>query len=325
MPAFPRPLSVASSCRVVEAVVSVRRLSDFLCCRETAGPRRGPPAGPSGSLAGGGGGNGSGAPCAVTVAGSFTWGASAKVDGAAAPAHAAALHPSHGPSLRSVELPVPAGSLVALTGAVGSGKSSLLAAALGEMLPWQDVPPGQLVPSGQLEGPAACTTGGVTPGCRVAYVAQDPWIPSGTVRCAARCWPAGASRVAARSVLPRVGMAVGGLRVASPPSGGQPEPGLGLPRMMLTGAAVRRGGPAAAACTCPHVFARLPACRDVVLFGTPLDAERYRAVLHACALLPDLQALPAGDRTLGARGSRPAGRRRQGCCSRPNGEGPSTN
>lgn len=43
-----------------------------------------------------------------------------------------------------------------------------------------------------------------------------------------------------------------------------------------------------------------PGCREVVLFGAPLDPVRYRAVLHACALLPDLRAWPAGDRTLGA-------------------------
>ena len=29
----------------------------------------------------------------------------------------------------------------------------------------------------------------------------------------------------------------------------------------------------------------------------PLHEERYRQVLQACALLPDLELLPAGDRT----------------------------
>ena len=31
--------------------------------------------------------------------------------------------------------------------------------------------------------------------------------------------------------------------------------------------------------------------------GLPLDSERYEQVLKACALLPDLELLPAGDQT----------------------------
>jgi len=37
--------------------------------------------------------------------------------------------------------------------------------------------------------------------------------------------------------------------------------------------------------------------RDNVLFGKPLDEERYNRILDACALRPDLQILPAGDLT----------------------------
>lgn len=37
--------------------------------------------------------------------------------------------------------------------------------------------------------------------------------------------------------------------------------------------------------------------RDNILFGAPFDSERYNAVLGACALKPDLAALPAGDQT----------------------------
>ena len=37
--------------------------------------------------------------------------------------------------------------------------------------------------------------------------------------------------------------------------------------------------------------------RDNILFGTPLDQDRYQAVLDACALGPDLALLEAGDMT----------------------------
>lgn len=37
--------------------------------------------------------------------------------------------------------------------------------------------------------------------------------------------------------------------------------------------------------------------RDNILFGQPLDEERYKAVLQACALEPDLKILPQGDLT----------------------------
>jgi len=37
--------------------------------------------------------------------------------------------------------------------------------------------------------------------------------------------------------------------------------------------------------------------RDNILFGKSFDEERYNRVLDACALLPDLQILPAGDLT----------------------------
>ena len=67
--------------------------------------------------------------------------------------------------LRDVDLAIPAGSLVAVTGEVGSGKSSLLAAVLGEM---------------------ACLAGSarLAPG-RVAFVPQDPWLMGLSIRCCA--------------------------------------------------------------------------------------------------------------------------------------------
>ena len=37
--------------------------------------------------------------------------------------------------------------------------------------------------------------------------------------------------------------------------------------------------------------------RENILFGEAFEEERYWNTLHACALMPDLKILPAGDRT----------------------------
>ena len=37
--------------------------------------------------------------------------------------------------------------------------------------------------------------------------------------------------------------------------------------------------------------------QDNILMGLPLDSTLYDSVLRACALLPDLDLLPAGDQT----------------------------
>ncbi|OJJ42630.1 hypothetical protein ASPZODRAFT_76575 [Penicilliopsis zonata CBS 506.65] len=51
--------------------------------------------------------------------------------------------------------------------------------------------------------------------------------------------------------------------------------------------------------------------RDNILFGSPLEASRYEQVLAACALHPDLAALPDGDETLiGLRGVKLSGGQR---------------
>jgi ABC-type transport system involved in cytochrome bd biosynthesis fused ATPase/permease subunit len=43
--------------------------------------------------------------------------------------------------------------------------------------------------------------------------------------------------------------------------------------------------------------------KDNILFGSPLDEERYERVIDACALRPDLDVLEDGDSTeIGARG-----------------------
>lgn len=37
--------------------------------------------------------------------------------------------------------------------------------------------------------------------------------------------------------------------------------------------------------------------RENILFGRQLQERYYKAVIEACALLPDLEILPSGDRT----------------------------
>lgn len=37
--------------------------------------------------------------------------------------------------------------------------------------------------------------------------------------------------------------------------------------------------------------------RDNILFGAPYNEQKYRCVLEACALTPDLDVLPGGDMT----------------------------
>lgn len=37
--------------------------------------------------------------------------------------------------------------------------------------------------------------------------------------------------------------------------------------------------------------------RDNILFGKPYSEQKYRCVLEACALTPDLEVLPGGDMT----------------------------
>lgn len=37
--------------------------------------------------------------------------------------------------------------------------------------------------------------------------------------------------------------------------------------------------------------------RENILFGRRLQEQYYKAVIEACALLPDLEILPSGDRT----------------------------
>ena len=54
--------------------------------------------------------------------------------------------------------------------------------------------------------------------------------------------------------------------------------------------------------------------KDNILFGSPFDAERYDAVLSACALKPDLEVLEDGDETeIGVRGVSLSGGQKARC------------
>ncbi|KAM3842218.1 ATP-binding cassette sub-family C member 3-like, partial [Diretmus argenteus] len=132
---------------------------------------------------------------AVTVVnGKFTW---AKEDPAA---------------LHNINMMVPQGSLLAVVGHVGCGKSSLISALLGEME--------------KLEGDVSIRGS-------VAYVPQQAWIQNATLR-------------------------------------------------------------------------------DNILFGNSYNEQKYRCVLEACALTPDLEVLPGGDLTeIGEKGINLSGGQRQ--------------
>ncbi len=59
-------------------------------------------------------------------------------------------------------------------------------------------------------------------------------------------------------------------------------------------------------------FIRNATLRDNVLFGSEFDQEKYDRVLEACALLPDLELLGAGDLTeIGEKGINLSGGQRQ--------------
>ncbi|EEC17216.1 multidrug resistance protein, putative, partial [Ixodes scapularis] len=101
------------------------------------------------------------------------------------------------PVLEDVDLNFKAGSLVAIVGAVGSGKSALLSAILGTI---------------------KRTSGSVDVKGRLAYVAQQPWIQNATLK-------------------------------------------------------------------------------ENIVFTNPSDDHRFRQIVEACALTPDLDMLPEGDAT----------------------------
>ncbi|KAG0032610.1 Multidrug resistance-associated protein 1, partial [Podila clonocystis] len=116
------------------------------------------------------------------------------------------------PTLQDINLTFDRGTLTAIVGRVGQGKSSLLSAIIGEMYKTQ----GSLLTSG-----------------RIAYVPQHAWILNATLR-------------------------------------------------------------------------------DNILFGKPYDRKRYKHIVFACGLDPDIAMLPAGDATeIGERGINLSGGQKQ--------------
>ncbi|KAF9181719.1 hypothetical protein BGZ50_005356 [Haplosporangium sp. Z 11] len=114
--------------------------------------------------------------------------------------------------LRNINLEIPRGQLVAIVGAVGSGKSSLLNALVGEMRK---------------------TSGTMEYGDTIGYCPQSAWIQNATLK-------------------------------------------------------------------------------DNILFGLPLDEDRYKQVIKDCALERDIQILPDGDQTeIGERGINLSGGQKQ--------------
>ncbi|XP_041078301.1 ATP-binding cassette sub-family C member 3-like isoform X2 [Polyodon spathula] len=166
---------------LVQASVSLKRIQSFLSHDELD-----PDSVDKNNIASG---------CVVTIMnGKFSW---AKSDPA---------------TLHSINVMVPHGSLLAVVGNVGCGKSSLVSALLGEME--------------KLEGEIAIRGS-------VAYVSQQAWIQNATLR-------------------------------------------------------------------------------DNILFGKPYNAEKYRGILEACALLTDLEMLPGGDQTeIGEKGINLSGGQKQ--------------
>uniref|UniRef100_A0A8C3D0C9 Multidrug resistance-associated protein 1 n=1 Tax=Cairina moschata TaxID=8855 RepID=A0A8C3D0C9_CAIMO len=112
----------------------------------------------------------------------------------------------------SINFTVPEGSLIAVVGQVGCGKSSLLSALLGEM----DKKEGHVVVKGS-----------------VAYVPQQAWVQNATLK-------------------------------------------------------------------------------ENIIFGREMNESRYKRVIEACALLPDIEILPTGDRTeIGEKGVNLSGGQKQ--------------
>lgn len=66
------------------------------------------------------------------------------------------------------------------------------------------------------------------------------------------------------------------------------------------------------ACVSQTAWIQNATIRDNILFGRPLEKERYELVLQTCALVPDLAQMPFGDKTeIGERGLNLSGGQKQ--------------
>ena len=105
---------------------------------------------------------------------------------------------SASPVLKDISFALHRGELLIVVGPVGSGKSSLLSVALGELHPItptaNDQTPGEVVPKPSadvgkrekgvemVDNPAGWHTRTLRSGCRIAYCAQRPWILAASVK-----------------------------------------------------------------------------------------------------------------------------------------------
>ncbi|KAK3319769.1 ABC transporter [Cercophora scortea] len=78
------------------------------------------------------------------------------------------------PILRDISIKIKRGSVMAVIGPIGSGKTSFLNALLGEMVPIKATPAGQYTEDVQHRQPGD--------GEPIAYCGQQPWLENGTIR-----------------------------------------------------------------------------------------------------------------------------------------------
>lgn len=189
-----------------------------------------------------------------------------------------------GPVLHDVNLSVLPGQLVAVVGQVGSGKSSLVQAILGELH--------------KLSGDVAVRGS-------IAYIAQTAFIMNATLKvrqplkfsCTLVCCMQFAS---VKLFLSFPLLILTALQVTCVDSA------------MIVAALER--------CTdCLQCLSSVGTfLQENILFGLPFDEERYNTAVDVCCLKPDLAILPAGDETeIGERGINLSGgqRHRYGLCA----------
>uniref|UniRef100_A0A182J6S8 ABC-type glutathione-S-conjugate transporter n=1 Tax=Anopheles atroparvus TaxID=41427 RepID=A0A182J6S8_ANOAO len=219
------------------------------------------------------------------------------------------------PTLKNINLSLRKGQLSAIVGTVGTGKSSLISALLGEM---------------------EKISGVVNTDGSIAYVPQQAWIQNATLRdnilfgkpfdqkkydnvidcCALR---------------PDLAMLPGGDTTEIGEkginlSGGQKQR-VALARAVYADAEVYLFDDPLSAVDAhvgKHIFEKVvgpsgmlawiqnATLRDNILFGKPFDQKKYDNVIDCCALRPDLAMLPGGDTTeIGEKGINLSGGQKQ--------------